>query len=128
MRRSTETRTATPARYTLTPVNATVESLEGNKVKVSVEISEIEFDKAIGAAFKRIAKEVNVPGFRPGKAPRKLLEQRVGKEAGREEALRVALPEFYAEAVIDHEVDVIAAPEIEITDRKSTRLNSSHRH
>ena len=115
MRRSTETRTATPARYTLTPVNATVESLEGNKVKVSVEISEIEFDKAIGAAFKRIAKEVNVPGFRPGKAPRKLLEQRVGKEAGREEALRVALPEFYAEAVIDHEVDVIAAPEIEIT-------------
>ena len=96
MRRSTETRTATPARYTLTPVNATVESLEGNKVKVSVEISEIEFDKAINAAFKRIAKEVNVPGFRPGKAPRKLLEQRVGKEAGREEALRVALPEFYA--------------------------------
>ena len=96
-------------------MKSTVEPLEGNKVKLSVEVDESEFDKAIDAAFKRIAREVRIPGFRPGKAPRKVLEARLGAEAARAEALQHALPEFYAEAVSEHDVDVIAAPEIEIT-------------
>jgi trigger factor len=96
-------------------VKATVEPLEGNKVKLSVEVDEAEFDKAIDAAFRRIAREVRIPGFRPGKAPRRLLEAKLGPEVGREEALREALPEYYSQAVRDHDVDVIAAPEIEIT-------------
>jgi len=97
-------------------MNSTVEALEGNKVKVSVSIDETEFDKDIDAAFKRIAQEVNLPGFRKGKAPRKLLEARLGPGIAREEALREALPRYYADAVTEHDVDVIAAPEIEITD------------
>lgn len=102
-------------RYTPPPVKSTVEALEGNKVKVSVEVDEAEFDEAVAEAFKRIAREVRIPGFRPGKAPRRILEQRLGKDVGRQEALRGALPEYYARAVGEHEVDVIAPPEIDIT-------------
>lgn len=102
-------------RYTPLPVNSSVEALEGNKVKLSVEVDEAEFDEAIGEAFKRIAREVRIPGFRPGKVPRKILESRLGPEVGRQEALREALPEYYARAVGEHEVDVIAATEIDIT-------------
>jgi trigger factor len=96
-------------------MNSTVEPLEGNKVKVSVSVDESELESDIDAAFKRIAQEVNLPGFRRGKAPRKLLEARIGLGPAREEALREALPKYYAEAVIEHDVDVIAAPEIDIT-------------
>jgi trigger factor len=97
-------------------VNSTVAFLEDNKVKVSVVIDEAEFEKEVDQAFKKIAKEVRLPGFRPGKAPRKVLEARIGKGAGREQALRDSLPAFYTKAVIEHDVDVIAPPEIEITD------------
>jgi trigger factor len=60
-------------------VKAIVEPLDGNKVRLSVEIPESEFEPAIDAAFKKIAKEVRIPGFRPGKAPRRVLEAQVGK-------------------------------------------------
>jgi trigger factor len=96
-------------------VKATIEPLEGNKVKVSVEVDEAEFDKAIDAAFRKIAREVRVPGFRPGKAPRKVLERRLGPTVGREQALHDSLPEFYAQALSEHDVDAIAPPEIDIT-------------
>ena len=96
-------------------MKAVVEPLEGNKVKLSVEVDESEFEKDIDAAFRRIAKEVRLPGFRPGKAPRRILEAKLGKDVGREEALREALPNYYYQAVKDHDVDVIAAPEIDIT-------------
>jgi trigger factor len=96
-------------------VKATVEPLEGNKVRVSVEVDEAEFDKAVDAAFRKIAREVRIPGFRPGKAPRKILERRLGSNVGREQALHDSLPEFYARALSDHDVDAIAPPELEIT-------------
>ena len=96
-------------------MRTTVEPLEGNKVKLSVEVDDIEFEQALDAAFRKIAREVRIPGFRPGKAPRKLLEARMGKDTARQEALREALPEYYAEAVKTTELDPIAPPEIDIT-------------
>jgi trigger factor len=96
-------------------MRSTVEPLEGNKVKVTVEVAAEEFEAAITEAFKKIAREVRIPGFRPGKAPRKVLETRIGKQAGREQAFHDSLPEFYSKAVIEHDVDVIDAPEIDIT-------------
>lgn len=96
-------------------MKAIVEPLEGNKVKLSVEVDEQEFEQAVDAAFKKIAKEVRVPGFRPGKAPRRLLETRLGAGAGRAQALNDSLPEYYTEAVRTNEVDVIAPPELEVT-------------
>ncbi len=96
-------------------MKAVVEPLEGNKVKLTIQVDEPEFEKAIDAAFRKIAKEVRVPGFRPGKAPRRILEARLGKESGRSEALRDALPDYYTQALREHEVDAIAPPEIDIT-------------
>jgi trigger factor len=93
-----------------------VETLEGNKVKLYVEVEEAEFDHDIDRAFKLIAKEVNLPGFRAGKAPRKVLEARIGIGAAREQALRDAVPQYLAKAVREHQVDLIATPEVEITD------------
>src|SRR5690606_4093249 len=74
-------------RYTHRPVKTIVAPLEGNKVKLSVEVDEEEFDKAVTAAYRKIAREVRIPGFRPGKAPRKVLEKRLGTQIGREQAL-----------------------------------------
>ncbi len=96
-------------------MKATVEPLEGNKVKLSVEVDEQEFEQAVDAAFKKIAREVRIPGFRPGKAPRRLLESRMGTGAGRAQALNDSLPEYYSDAVRIEAVDVIAPPEIEVT-------------
>ncbi len=96
-------------------MRSSVEPLEGNKVKLSVEVDEQEFEQALDAAFKRIAREVRIPGFRPGKAPRQLIEARIGTEAARQEALRDALPNYYAKALQESEIDPIAPPEIDIT-------------
>jgi trigger factor len=96
-------------------VKTTVSPLEGNKVKLSVEVDEDEFDKAISDAYRKIAREVRIPGFRPGKAPRKVLERRLGAEVGRQQALQDSLPEYYVRAIGENDVDPIDAPEIEIT-------------
>jgi trigger factor len=96
-------------------VKTIVAPLEGNKVKLSVEVDEDEFDKAISDAYRKIAREVRIPGFRPGRAPRKVLEKRLGVQVGREQALNDALPEYYAQAVTENDVDVIDAPHIDIT-------------
>jgi trigger factor len=96
-------------------MDSTVEALDGNKVKLHVSVPADEFERAIDVAFKKLAREVRVPGFRPGKAPRQLLEARFGPEVAREQALRDSVPEYYVEAVETNDVDVIAPPEIEIT-------------
>ena len=97
-------------------MQSTVEALEGNKVKVSVEIDETEFEKDVNAAFRRLAKEVRLPGFRPGKAPRKVLEARIGGEYARSEAIREGLPNYYVDAIKEHEIDIIGPPDIDVTE------------
>lgn len=96
-------------------MKSTVEPVEGNKVKLSVEVDSDTFEREVDAAFKRIAREIRIPGFRPGKAPRKLIEARIGVEAARGDAIEHAVPRYYSEAVREHEVDVIAAPEYDLT-------------
>jgi trigger factor len=97
-------------------MRATSEPLEGNLVRLSVEIDEPEFDRALGDIVKTLATQIRVPGFRPGKVPRKVLEARMGGAGAlRAEALRESLPDFYARAVVDSAIDPIAAPDIDIT-------------
>ncbi len=96
-------------------MKSTLEALEGNKVKLSVEVDETEFDRDIDSAFRKIAHEVRLPGFRAGKAPRKVLEARIGIAAAREQALRDGVPQYLAQAVREHDVDLIATPEVSIT-------------
>jgi trigger factor len=96
-------------------VKSTLEPLEGHKVRLTVEVDEAEFDRDIDQAFKKLAREVRLPGFRPGKAPRRLLEARIGIGPAREQALRDAIPQYLFKAVQEHDVDLIAQPDVEIT-------------
>jgi len=96
-------------------VKSSLEPLPGNKVKLSVDIDEDEFDRNIDQAFRKISREVRLPGFRAGKAPRRVLEARIGLGPAREQALRDSIPEYLAKAVREHDVDLIASPEVAIT-------------
>jgi trigger factor len=96
-------------------VRTSVEPLDGNRVRLSIELEDDEFDEALDAAFRKIAREVRVPGFRPGKAPRRLIEARLGTQVARQEALRDALPEYYERALEENDLTPIAPPEIDIT-------------
>jgi len=96
-------------------VTTSVEELAENKVRLHVSIPAPDFERAIDAAFRKLAGEVKIPGFRPGKAPRRLLEARLGSDVGRDQALRDSLPGYYADAVESERLDTVAAPEIDIT-------------
>lgn len=96
-------------------MDTSVEPLEGNKVRLHVAVTDEEFDHAIDSAFRKLARQVRIPGFRPGKAPRRILEARLGADVAREQALQDALPGYYAEAVETRGLDTIAPPEIDIT-------------
>lgn len=84
-------------------------------VKLAVEVDEAEFDRDVDQAFRKIAREVRLPGFRAGKAPRRVLEARIGLAPAREQALRDAIPNYLAKAVREHDVDLVATPEVQIT-------------
>lgn len=97
-------------------MRATAEPAEGNRVRLCVEIDEPEMDKVLDDAVRTMAREARVPGFRPGRVPRQVLEARMGGAVAlRAEALKEALPDFYARAVVDTDVDPISPPEIDIT-------------
>ncbi|MHB8681794.1 MAG: trigger factor [Acidimicrobiales bacterium] len=97
-------------------MRATVAPVEGNRMRLSVEVDEAEVDEALDATVRRLAKQVRVPGFRPGRVPRPVLEARLGgPEALRQQAISDALPDLYARAVVDTELDPITAPQIDIT-------------
>ncbi len=96
-------------------METSVEPLEGNKVRLHVAVPADEFEQAIDSAFRKLARQVKIPGFRPGKAPRRILEARLGTDVAREQALQDALPDYYASAVETEGLDTIAPPEIDIT-------------
>jgi trigger factor len=96
-------------------VNSSLQEVEGNKVKLSITIDESEFDGDIDRAFRKIAKQVRLPGFRAGKVPRRVLEARIGLAPAREQALNDAIPQYLARAVREHDVDVIDTSDVEIT-------------
>jgi trigger factor len=96
-------------------MDTAVETLEGNKVRLKVAVPASEFETALDAAFRKLSREVRIPGFRPGKAPRRLLEAHLGTEVARDQALRDALPDYYSQAVAAEALDTIGRPEIDIT-------------
>jgi len=100
---------------TLAAVKTTVEELEANKVKLSVEVEAQEFEVEVEKAFKKIARDVRMPGFRKGKVPRKVLEARFGTGVARGQALEDSIPDFFLTAIGEHEVDMIGPPEYDIT-------------
>lgn len=96
-------------------MRATAEPLDANKVRLSVEVDAAEVDQAVDEMVRSLTRQARIPGFRPGKVPRRVLEARMGgRGAIRGEALREAIPDFYARAVVDADVDPITQPEIDV--------------
>ncbi|RAV08778.1 trigger factor [Mycolicibacterium sp. GF69] len=99
-------------------MKSTVEKLSPTRVRINVEVPFTELEPDFDRAFAQLAKQVRLPGFRPGKAPRKLLEARVGREAMLDQVVSDALPGRYSEAVTSSEVQPLGQPEIEITKKE----------
>ncbi|MDQ3218335.1 MAG: trigger factor [Actinomycetota bacterium] len=92
------------------------ESVDKDRIKLRVEVPEAALDPALTAVYRRWSQEIKVPGFRRGKVPRRLIDQRVGIEAVRDEALKDALPGFYQQALEAESLEAIAPPEVNIVD------------
>jgi trigger factor len=96
-------------------VKSTVEQLSPTRVRINVEVPFGELKPDFDRAYKELAKQVRLPGFRPGKAPAKLLEARVGKEAILDQVVNEALPSRYGQAVTESDVRPLGQPEIDVT-------------
>ncbi len=96
-------------------MKSTVEQLSPTRVRINVEVPFTELQPDFDRAYKQLAQQVRLPGFRPGKAPAKLLEARIGRGAVLEQVVNDALPSRYSEAVTTSDVQPIGQPEIEIT-------------
>ncbi|HZQ32490.1 MAG TPA: trigger factor [Mycobacterium sp.] len=96
-------------------MKSTVEQLSPTRVRINVEVPFTELQPDFDRAYKELARQVRLPGFRPGKAPAKLLEARIGRGAVLEQVVNDALPTRYSQAVTTSEVQPLGQPEIEIT-------------
>lgn len=97
-------------------MQSTVEALEGNKIRINISIDDVEFERNVEDAFRKLARQVRVPGFRPGKAPRRVLEAQLGDEgrrAARAQAIEDAVPMYLTQAVREHRIDLIATPKVD---------------
>ncbi len=96
-------------------MKSTVEQLSPTRVKINVEVPFDELKPNFDKAYKKIAQQVRIPGFRPGKAPPRILEQRLGRGVVLDEVVNEAVPAKYAEALSSGEVQPLSQPEIEVT-------------
>ncbi|OBI30185.1 trigger factor [Mycobacterium sp. E1386] len=99
-------------------MKSTVEQLSPTRVRINVEVPFSELEPDFQRAYRELAKQVRLPGFRPGKAPAKLLEARFGREALLDQVVNEALPARYGQAVVDSEVQPLGQPEIEVTKKE----------
>ena len=90
------------------------EKLEKSRVALTIETSAEEFEAAVNKAYLKMRGKINVPGFRVGKAPRKIIEKMYGAEVFYEEAVNIILPDAYEAAVKEQELDVVGYPEVEL--------------
>ncbi|UCR89326.1 trigger factor [Mycetocola spongiae] len=102
-------------------MKSTVEQLSPTRVKLNIEVSPEDLQPAIKRAYAQIAEQINVPGFRKGKVPAALIDQRVGKGAVIEQAANEGLDGFYRAAVEEHGVRVLGRPQADITDWPSEK-------
>jgi trigger factor len=99
-------------------VKSAVETLNPTRVRLTVEVPFEELKDSLDAAYKKINQQVTVKGFRKGKIPARVIDQRFGRGAVLEEAVNDALPKFYTEAVNEAELSVLGQPEVDITELK----------
>jgi len=97
-------------------VKSAVETLNPTRVKLTVEVPFDELKPSLDAAYKTIGSQINVPGFRAGKVPARIIDQRVGRGAVLQEAVNEALPRFYGQAVEDNKIRPLGQPDVNVTE------------
>lgn len=95
-------------------MKSSVEVLSPTRVRLDVEVAYSELESHVAVAYKKVAAQVNIPGFRKGKIPASMIDQRVGRGTVIDEAINSALPEFYGQAAREHKVAVIGRPEVDV--------------
>jgi len=95
-------------------VKSTVETISPTRVRLEIEIEYSEMSSHVADAYKKVATQVNVPGFRKGKVPAAMIDQRVGRGTVLDEAINAALPDFYGKAAREHSVAVIGRPIVDV--------------
>jgi trigger factor len=96
-------------------VKSALETLNPTRVRLTVEVPFEELKPSLDAAYKKIGGQVNIPGFRKGRVPPRVIDQRFGRAMVLEEAVNEALPEFYGKAVQENAIDVLGTPEVDVT-------------
>lgn len=97
-------------------MKSAVETLNPTRVKLTVEVPFEELKPSLDAAYATIGSQIQVPGFRKGKVPSRIIDQRVGRGAVLQEAVNEALPQFYGQAVEENKVRPIGQPEVDVTE------------
>jgi trigger factor len=96
-------------------VKSDVETLNPTRVKLTVEVPFEELKPSLDAAYKKIAGQVNIPGFRKGRVPPRVIDQRFGRSMVLDEAVNEALPRFYGQAVEENSIKVLGQPDVDVT-------------
>lgn len=97
-------------------MKSTVETVSPTRVKLIVEVPFEELQPAVKSAYRKISEQVTIPGFRKGKVPAPIIDQRIGRGAVLEEAVNTHVPRAYGQAITDNDVKVIGRPQLEVTD------------
>jgi trigger factor len=99
-------------------LKSAVEKLSPTRVKLSIEVPFVDLKPHIDGAYKSLSEKITIPGFRKGKVPSAMIDQRVGRGAVLDEAINAAIPTFYSQAAKDNDVLVIGRPTVEVTELK----------
>jgi trigger factor len=99
-------------------MTVTVERIDNHKAVLEVEVPQEDVAKAVERAYQKLAAKVNIPGFRKGKVPHKILERHIGKEAILEEAFDFIVPNAYGKALEENHLEVVSRPDIEVVSLK----------
>ena len=95
-------------------MKSTVETLSSTRIRLDVEVPYVELGKYVDAAYKKVAATVNIPGFRKGKVPNAMIDQRVGRGAVLDQAINEAIQDFYVAAARENEVLVVGRPTVDV--------------
>jgi trigger factor len=103
-------------------VKSAVENLSPTRVRISIDVDFKDLEPHVTVAYETLAKQVSIPGFRKGKVPRQLIDQRVGRGTVLNEAINSALPDFYTQAARENDVLVVGRPSVDIKEVKDNEL------
>ena len=100
-----------------------VEKMEKNMAKLTIEVSAEDVEKAMQSAYQKAKGRISIPGFRKGKAPRKMIEQMYGKGVFLEDAVNALIPEHYSKALGECELEIVSQPKIDLV---QTEIGRAH--